>query len=223
MRILIIEDEHKIAAYIYKGLTSSGFSVDIAHNGVDGLHFAREYFYNVIILDIMLPNLNGWSVIKEIRRINSNVRILVVSALGDVDDRVKGLELGADDYLIKPFAFSELLARIRSLLRRETIQVSTDICIADLKIELTKHKALRGNSRLDLAPKEFALLVLLAQHTGEVLSRTLIAERIWDIHFDCDSNVIDVAIRRLRQKVDDHYDCKLIHTVRGLGYVLEAR
>jgi two-component system copper resistance phosphate regulon response regulator CusR len=223
MRILIVEDEHKTAAYLNKGLSESGFIVDVASNGEDGLHLATHHPYDLIILDVMLPKRDGWSVIVEIRRLHPDTRVLFLTARDGVEDKVKGLELGADDYLVKPFAFSELLARIRSLLRRGTTPITDNLCIADLSIDIIKHKATRGSLRLNLSPKEFALLVLLAQRTGEVLSRTLIAELVWDINFDSDTNVVDVAIRRLRQKIDDPFDKKLIHTVRGMGYVLEER
>jgi two-component system, OmpR family, copper resistance phosphate regulon response regulator CusR len=223
MRILIVEDENKTAAYLNKGLSESGFMVDIANNGVDGLHLATHHHYDLIILDVMLPKMDGWAIIVEIRKLHPYARVLFLTARDGVEDKVKGLELGADDYLVKPFAFSELLARIRTLLRRGTSQQSDTLAIEDLSIDIIKHKATRGSLRLNLTPKEFALLVLLAQREGEVLSRTLIAESVWDINFDSDTNVVDVAIRRLRQKVDDPFENKLIHTVRGMGYVLEKR
>lgn len=223
MRILIIEDEQKTAAYLKKGLSESGFIVDTADNGEDGLFLAINHPYDLIILDIMLPKINGWTLIVELRRVHPDIRVLFLTARDNVEDKVKGLELGADDYLIKPFAFSELLARIRTLLRRGNKQASNNITIADLNIDIAKHKAMRGKDRLHLSPKEFTLLTLLAQRCGEVMSRTLIAECVWDINFDSDTNVVDVAIRRLRQKVDDPFPRKLIHTVRGIGYVLEER
>lgn len=223
MRILIVDDEDKTAAYLANGLSENGFVVDTAPDGEEGLYLATNHHYDLIILDVMLPKLNGWAVIKEIRRTQKDVRILFLTARDDIEDRVKGLELGADDYLVKPFAFSELLARVRTLLRRGTAVEANIISIVDLEIDLLKHKATRGSLRLDLTPKEFALLTFLAQHTGEVISRTLISERVWNIHFDSDTNVVDVAIRRLRQKVDDPFETKLIHTVRGIGYVLEQR
>lgn len=223
MRILIVEDEHKTAAYLYKGLSESGFIVDIANNGEEGLYLATHHYYDLIILDIMLPKLDGWSILVEIRQQRPDARVLFLTARDDVEDKVKGLELGADDYLVKPFAFSELLARIRNILRRGTAQTTDTLHISDLSIDIIKHKATRNQQRLNLTPKEFALLTLLAQRTGEVLSRTLIAESVWDINFDSDTNVVDVVIRRLRQKVDDPFDKKLIHTVRGMGYVLEER
>ncbi len=221
MRILIVEDENKTSAYLLKGLTECGFSAEVANDGEEGLFQATQYHYDLIILDVMLPKLDGWSIIKKIRSIKPDMRVLFLTAKDDVEDKVKGLELGADDYLIKPFAFSELLARIRSLLRRSTVQQSNIITRADLTIDLLKHKATRQSTRLDLSPKEFALLSFLAKHPGEVLSRTLIAERVWDINFNSDTNVVDVAIRRLRQKVDDPFEVKLIHTIRGVGYVFE--
>lgn len=223
MRILIVDDEDKTAAYLANGLIENGFVVDTAKDGEEGLFLATNYQYDLVILDVMLPKLNGWLVLTKIRQFNPDMRVLFLTARDTVADRVKGLELGADDYLVKPFAFSELLARTRSLLRRSATQQPEHIEIADLKIDLIKHKATRNAQRLDLTAKEFTLLTFLAQHMGEVLSRTLIAEQVWDINFDSDTNVIDVAIRRLRQKVDDPFPIKLIHTVRGIGYILEKR
>ncbi len=223
MRLLIVEDEEKTAAYLKKGLSESGFIVDHANNGEDGVYLATQTPYDLIILDVTMPKLSGWEVIQRIRAFNSSILVLFLTARDDVNDKVKGLELGADDYLVKPFAFSELLARVRTLLRRQGSQPQDVLQIADLRIEINKHKAYRSGARLNLTPKEFSLLTLLAQRQSEVLSRTLIAELVWDIHFDCDTNIVDVAIRRLRQKVDDDFSQKLIHTVWGMGYVLEAR
>jgi len=223
MRILIIEDNIKTSEYLCKGLSENHFNVDTALNGQDGLFLATNSSYDVIILDVMLPFIDGWSVIKKIRELNIHIPILFLTARDTIDDRVKGLELGADDYLVKPFAFSELLARIRSLLRRANPQVADILEVADLKIDIPKHQAIRGNTRLRLTAKEFMLLLLLVKRTGEVLSRTYIAEQVWDINFDSDTNAIDVAIKRLRDKVDDSFEKKLIHNVRGVGYVLEAR
>ncbi len=223
MHILIVEDDSKTAAYLRKGLTENGFTVDVADKGGDGLHLARTGDYDLIILDVMLPEQDGWSVLSGIRQSGRQTPILFLTARDSVQDRVKGLELGADDYLVKPFAFSELLARIHSILRRGPGRQSEILRIVDLEIDLPKHRATRGGKRLDLTPKEFALLSLLARRTCEVLSRTLIAEQVWDMNFDSDTNVVDVAIRRLRRKVDDPFDQKLIHTVRGVGYVLEDR
>lgn len=223
MRILIVEDENKTADYLCKGLQQSGFIVDIARDGEDGLFLATQCHYDLIILDIMLPKIDGYTIVSKVRLSNAEVRILVLTACGSVENRVKGLELGADDYLTKPFAFSELLARVHTLLRRGNSKSNNNLCIADLKIDVLKHKATRDNIRLELTPKEFALLIFFVQRQGEVLSRTLIAERVWDINFDSDTNVVDVAIRRLRQKMDDPFPTKLIHTVRGMGYILEIR
>jgi two-component system copper resistance phosphate regulon response regulator CusR len=223
MRILIIEDERKTAAFLNKGLSESGFVVDTEENGEQGLLLALSKSYDLIILDVMLPGRDGWSILSTLRQSGNQVPVLFLTARDAVQDRVKGLELGADDYLIKPFAFSELLARVRLLLRRAPARQSETLQIADLEIAFARQKATRGGNRLDLTAKEFALLSLLVRRTGEVLSRTLIAEQVWDINFDSDTNVIDVAIRRLRSKVDDPFEKKLIHTVRGVGYVLEDR
>ena len=223
MRILAIEDEDKTASYLSKGLTEQGFTVDVAANGKDGLSYIKSSHYDLILLDVMLPKLDGWAVMEEIRRAHKDIRVLFLTACDAVEDRVKGLELGADDYLVKPFAFSELLARVRTLLRRGTTKQSSEIKIVDLHIDLIQHKATRNEVVLDLTPKEFTLLTLLAQHQGQVLSRMMLSERVWNINFDTDTNIIDVAIRRLRQKVDDPFSIKLIHTVRGIGYVLEHR
>ena len=223
MHILIVEDDRKTAAYLRKGLSENGFTVDVADKGEDGLHLARTGDYDLIILDVMLPERDGWSIIAEVRRSGKITPVLFLTARDSVQDRVRGLELGADDYLIKPFAFSELLARVRSILRRGSAREPEILRVADLEIDLLRHKAMRGGKRLDLTPKEFALLSLLTRRRGEVLSRTLIAEQVWDINFDSDTNVVDVAVRRLRRKVDDPFIKKLIHTVRGVGYVLEDR
>jgi two-component system, OmpR family, copper resistance phosphate regulon response regulator CusR len=223
MRILIIEDDTKTAAYLHKGLTEHGFVVDTATQGEDGLHLAQHGTYDLIILDVMLPLRDGWSILSELRGAGKQTSVLFLTARDAVHDRVKGLELGADDYLIKPFAFSELLARVRSILRRGYGRQPEILEVEDLTLDLWRHKVRRAGQRLDLTPKEFLLLSVLMQHTGEVLSRTLIAELVWDIHFDSDTNVVDVAVRRLRSKVDDPFPERLIHTVRGLGYVLEAR
>lgn len=223
MRILIVEDEKKTAAYLQKGLSEHGFVVDSCHDGEEGLLRATTVEYDLIILDVMIPLRDGWSVLTALRQRGHKTPVLYLSARDTLDDRVKGLELGADDYLIKPFAFVELLARVRSILRRGPIRQTEHLQLADLSLDPIRHKAYRNGQTLDLTPKEFALLALFMNRPGEVLSRTLIAEQVWDIHFDCDSNIIDVAIRRLRQKIDDPFPQKLLHTVRGMGYVLEQR
>jgi two-component system copper resistance phosphate regulon response regulator CusR len=223
MRILIVEDEPKTAAYLAKGLRENCFVVDIASDGEVGKSLIIQEQYDLVVLDIMLPKYNGWELLSFIRQFQPEARTLFLTARDQVEDKVKGLELGADDYLIKPFAFSEVLARVRSLLRRSSASQLNIISIADLVIDLLKHKATRNNIRLDLTAKEFTLLTFLAQHTQEVLSRTLISEKVWDINFDSDTNVVDVSIRRLRLKIDDPFEKKLIHTVRGVGYVLEER
>ena len=223
MKILVVEDEKKAAAYLRKGLSENGFVVDIASGGEDGLHLARSGGHDLVILDVMLPGRDGWSVLSELRRSGKETPVLFLTAKDAVQDRVKGLELGADDYLVKPFAFSELLARVRSILRRGPSRKPDTIRHADLEIDLVRHRAARDGSRLDLTPKEFALLALLARRAGEVLSRTRIAEEVWDMNFDGGTNVVDVHVRRLRAKVDDPFDRKLIHTVRGVGYVLDDR
>ncbi len=223
MRILVIEDQAKTAAYLRKGLSEHGFVVDLAEDGDEGLRLAGSAGYDLVVLDVMLPRRDGWSVIEGLRGGGCQTPVLVLTARDAVDDRVKGLELGADDYLVKPFAFSELLARVRSLLRRGPAPQLEVVHIADLEIDLLRRRAARTGRRLDLTPKEFALLSLLARRTGEVLSRTVIAEQVWDMNFDSDTNVVDVAIRRLRRKVDDPFEPKLVHTVRGIGYVLEVR
>ena len=222
MRILIVEDEPKIAAYVRKGLMEQGYAVDVADNGIDGLHLATNTNYDLILLDVMLPGIDGWSVLQGVRR-QHPTPVLFLSALDQVDDRVKGLKLGADDYLVKPFAFSELLARVQNILRRGPVQREQAMRIADLEVDPVRHRVTRGGDRIDLTVKEYALLAYFMRHTGEMCSRTLIAENVWDMNFDSDTNVVDVAVRRLRAKLDDPYDVKLIHTIRGVGYVFDVR
>jgi len=223
MRILIVEDEKKTASFLQKGLSENEFIVDLADNGNTGLNLAKKMDYDVIILDIMLPGRDGWSILQELRDYGIQTPILFLTARDAVHDRVKGLDLGADDYLVKPFAFSELLARIRVLLRRGKERKSEVFQVADLTIDLVQHRAVRSGKILDLTPKEFLLLSLFTRHTGEVLSRSLIMDQIWNINFNNDTNVLDVAVRRLRRKVDEPFREKLIHTVRGVGYVMETR
>ncbi len=227
MKLLVVEDEPKTAAYLRTGLGEAGFVVDVAATGDDGLHLARTGGYDLVILDILLPGRDGWAVLTDLRHAGVTTPVLFLTARDAVPDRVKGLELGADDYLVKPFAFSELLARVRTLLRRNLPPVTHGgltslVKVADLEIDLVRHRVTRAGRRLDLTPKEFALLSLLARRAGEVLSRTLIAEQVWDMNFDGGTNVVDVHVRRLRAKVDDPFDRKLIRTVRGAGYVLDA-
>jgi two-component system copper resistance phosphate regulon response regulator CusR len=222
VKLLIVEDEHKTREYLSKGLTESGFVVDAIENGITGLHMATTEEYDLIILDVMLPDINGWEIAKNFRTMGRNTPILMLTALGNVEHRVKGLELGADDYLIKPFDFSELLARIRTLLRRGNNSIQkTQFHIADLHVDLIKRRVTRANDKINLTSKEFALLEFFVLHQGEVLSRSLIASKVWDMNFDSDTNVIDVAIKRLRSKIDLNYEPKLIHTIRGMGYLLE--
>lgn len=223
MRALIIEDERKTAQYLKKGLSEQGFVVDVAERGDDGLHLATTGDYAFVILDIVLPDRDGWSVMAELRRAGRETPVIFLTARDSVDDRVRGLELGADDYLVKPFAFSELLARIKTVLRRGPGRQPEMARIVDLEVDFLKRKAVRGGRRLDLSPKEFLLLWLLSSHGGEILTRTYIAEQVWDMNFDCETNVVDVAVLRLRKKLDDPFPVKLLHTVRGVGYVLEYR
>ena len=223
MRILVIEDEKKTAGFLAKGLREAGFAVEIARDGETGLEKARATKFDLLIVDIMLPIKDGWEVVVELRRDGVRTPILFLTARDSVRDRVKGLELGADDYLVKPFAFSELLARVRSVLRRAPERQTEHLRIADLDMDMRHHKAARSGVALNLTPKEFLLLSHLVRSTGEVVSRAEIAEHVWDIGFKTDTNVVDVVVRRLRSKVDDPFKIKLIHTIRGVGYVLKQR
>ena len=223
MKLLVVEDEPKTGEYLRRGLTEAGFVVDLARDGQDGLHLAMTGNYDLAVLDVMLPGLNGLNILKALRESGSGLPVLFLTARDLVEDRVRGLELGADDYLVKPFAFAELLARIRTLLRRGVQQpASGRLCVADLELDLMRHRVSRAGQRIDLTPKEFALLELFVRREGEVLPRALIASQVWDMNFDSDTNVIDVAVRRLRAKIDDGFDLKLIRTVRGMGYVLDG-
>lgn len=224
MQILIIEDEIKLAQYLQKGLREEGFTVDMAHDGVTGLEAASLHRYDLIVLDGMLPGLDGLAVLAALRQ-GQQTPVLMLTARGEIEDRVRGLRSGADDYLVKPFAFSELVARIQVLLRRATPQ-STETAVlrlADLEVDLIRRRVTRAGQRLDLTNKEFSLLTLLLRRQGAVLSRTEIAAQVWGMNFDSDTNVVEVAVRRLRVKLDQPFEPPLLHTVRGMGYVLEAR
>ena len=223
MRILIVEDEKKMGDYLCQGLTENGYVVDLARDGIDGQHLALSSDYDLVVLDVMLPGIDGWQVVRELRSAGKQMPVLFLTARDQVEDRVKGLELGADDYLVKPFAFSELLARVRSVLRRGKAREPEILRVADLEVDLLKRRAQRGSDRVELTAKEFTLLTLFMRRAGEVLSRTHIASQVWDMNFDSDTNVVEVAVRRLRAKIDDPYPTKLIHTIRGMGYVLEVR
>lgn len=227
MRLLVIEDEPKLADYLHRGLSENGYVVDVARDGIDGRRLATGGDYDLLLLDIMLPGIDGFGVLKALRA-QANTPVLMLTARDRVEDRVRGLQEGADDYLVKPFAFSELLARVGALLRRGgagsgTSDGGTQLRLADLEIDLASRKAWRAKSRLALTAKEFTLLTLLLRRRGQILSRTTLAEQVWDMNFDSDTNVVEVAVRRLRAKLDDPFEAKLLHTVRGMGYVLEER
>ncbi|MDE3099955.1 MAG: heavy metal response regulator transcription factor [Verrucomicrobiota bacterium] len=223
MRVLVIEDEAKTAAYLRQGLSENGYVVEVCANGKDGLNQALTVENDLIVLDVMLPGRDGWSILSALRKAGRQTPVLFLTARDTIFDKVKGLELGADDYLVKPFDFSELLARVRTILRRGPARQEEILRVGDLQLDLPRRKATRAGTALDLTAKEFGLLELLARRRGEPLSKTLIAEQVWDIHFHSDPNVVEVAIRRLRSKVDDPFPKKLIHTMRGVGYVLEQR
>ncbi|WP_295908836.1 heavy metal response regulator transcription factor [uncultured Xanthomonas sp.] len=222
MKVLIVEDERKTADYLQQGLSEQGCTVDVAYDGIDGQHLALHYDFDVIVLDAMLPGLDGFAILRSLRSVKSTP-VIMLTARDSVEDRVKGLREGADDYLIKPFSFIELLARLQVLARRGRAQESTLLRVGELQIDMISRKAMRGRQRLDLTAKEFALLAVLARHQGEILSKTAIAEMVWDMNFDSNTNVVEVAIKRLRAKIDVPFDAQLLHTVRGMGYVLEER
>ena len=222
MKLLIVEDEPKTAEYLQKGLTEQGCAVDVAHNGVDGQHLALVHDYDVIVLDAMLPGIDGFTLLRALRAVKQTP-VIMLTARDSIEDRVRGLHDGADDYLVKPFSFLELLARLQALQRRGRAQEPTQLKIANLQIDLIARKAWRGSERIDLSAKEFALLAVLARRQGEILSKTAIAELVWDMNFDSNTNVVEVAIKRLRAKVDNAFTPKLLHTIRGMGYVMEAR
>jgi two-component system copper resistance phosphate regulon response regulator CusR len=222
MKILVVEDERKTADYLYKGLTEQGCTVDLAHDGRDAQHLALESEYDVIVLDQMLPGLDGLAVLQSLRAVK-DTPVIMLTARDRIEDRVRGLHAGADDYLVKPFSFMELLARLHALTRRGRKQEAAQLRIGDLVIDLLARKAFRDGSRVDLTAKEFALLTVLARHQGEILSKTAIAELVWDVNFDTNTNVVEVAIKRLRAKIDVPFRSALLHTVRGMGYVLEER
>nr|WP_314489648.1 heavy metal response regulator transcription factor [uncultured Pseudomonas sp.] len=224
MKLLIIEDQAKTGQYLCQGLREAGFATELAGDGDTGLHLALTGDYDLLLLDVMLPGRDGWQIVQRVREAGLDTPVLFLTARDTVQDRVRGLELGADDYLVKPFAFAELLARVRSLLRRGgSATQETSLSVADLRLDLIRRRVERADRRLDLTAKEFALLELLLRRQGEVLPKSLIASQVWDMNFDSDTNVIEVAIRRLRLKIDDAHATKLIHTVRGMGYVLEER
>lgn len=223
MRLLIVEDEVKTGDYLRQGLQEAGYSTDLVRNGPDGLHLALTGDYDLIVLDVMLPGMDGWQILRTLRQTGKLMPVLFLTARDQVEDRVKGLELGADDYLVKPFAFSELLARLRTLLRRGRSGAEpTALTVADMELDLLRRRVTRAGKRIDLTAKEFALLELLLRRQGEVLPRSLIASQVWDMNFDSDTNVVEVAIRRLRSKIDDPFETKLLNTIRGMGYVLEV-
>lgn len=221
MKILIVEDEIKTGDYLKQGLGEAGFTVDLTRDGLDGMQMALAEAYDLIVLDVMLPTLDGWQVLQALRKAGQDTPVIFLTARDQVGDRVKGLELGADDYLVKPFSFAELLARVRTLLRRGKTTEPSILKVADLELDLLKRRVQRAGERIDLTAKEFTLLELLMRRQSEVLPRSLIASQVWDMNFDSDTNVIEVAVRRLRAKVDDNFTPKLIRTVRGMGYVLE--
>jgi two-component system copper resistance phosphate regulon response regulator CusR len=223
MKVLIVEDEPKTGDYLRQGLSEAGYTTELARTGTDGLHLALTGDHDLMIFDVMLPGIDGWQLLESVRAAGKDVPVLFLTARDQVEDRVRGLELGADDYLVKPFAFAELLARVRTLLRRGRSGTEpTTLVVADLELDLLRRRVTRAGKRIDLTAKEFSLLELLMRRQGEVLPRSLIASQVWDMNFDSDTNVIEVAMRRLRTKVDEPFETRLVQTVRGMGYVLEA-
>jgi two-component system copper resistance phosphate regulon response regulator CusR len=222
MKVLIVEDEAKTVDYLYRGLSENNCIVDVARNGIDGRQMALQNSYDVVVLDVMLPGLDGFGVLRELR-VAKQVPVIMLTARDSIEDRVRGLHDGADDYLIKPFSFLELLARLQALTRRSRAHEPTQLCVGDLSIDLLGRKARRGGRRIELSAKEFSLLVALARHEGRILSKTAIAAMVWDMNFDSNTNVVEVAIKRLRSKLDAPYAQRLLHTIRGMGYVLEVR
>jgi two-component system, OmpR family, copper resistance phosphate regulon response regulator CusR len=230
MRMLVVEDEKRLSDYLVKGLTEQGHVVDVAADGIEGKRLAVYGEYDAVLLDVMLPGVDGFGVLKALRTASEpqkSTPVLMLTARDKLDDRVRGLEEGADDYLVKPFAFTELLARLHAITRRSASSngsaQATSLALADLEVDLVARRAQRAKQRLDLTAKEFALLTLLLRRRGQILSRTTIAEQVWDMHFDSETNIVEVAVRRLRTKLDDPFDVKLLHTERGMGYVLEDR
>ena len=223
MRILVIEDDQEAAGYLTKGLAESGHVADSALDGEDGFAMAQESIYDILIVDRMLPKMDGLTLVERLRAEGASVPILFLSALGEVDDRVKGLKAGGDDYLAKPFAFAELLARVEALARRRNPEgVETKLAVADLEMDMLSRRVSRGGNEIALQPREFKLLEYLLRHAGQIVTRTMLLENVWDYHFDPRTNVIDVHVSRLRAKIDKDYDASLLHTVRGAGYCLRA-
>lgn len=222
MKILVVEDEPKTAEYLYAGFSEQGFSVEVANDGIDGQYLALHHYFDVIVLDVMLPGVDGFALLKALRAVKSTP-VLMLTARDSTEDRVRGLRDGADDYLVKPFSFMELLARVQALHRRGRVQEHLLLSVGDLQVDLVARKVTRQNQRIDLTAKEFSLLMVLAKHQGDILSKLVIAELVWDMNFDSNVNVVEVAIKRLRAKIDAPFGHSLLHTIRGMGYVLEDR
>jgi len=223
MRILVIEDEQKVANFIRMGLSQERYAVDLANDGIEGLNLAQQVDYDLIILDLMLPGISGLDLLKQLRLKKKAIPVLILTAKGDVDDKVAGLDGGANDYLVKPFAFAELSARIRALLRRDSSQQGSSLQYSDLELDTVAHTVKRAGQEIELKPKEFALLEYMMRNAGRSVTRTMILEHVWDIHFDSVSNVVDVHINSLRNKLDKIFQPQLIHTIRGVGYVFKDK